>query len=86
MKKYLKGPSISTVYNWINKENHPKFEDFKKKKKTHIIINFWKNVFKFDNIKCTIAVDAMKVDENLSIDHKNSIDGVIDKLVLKNRY
>lgn len=79
----MKGPSISTVYNWIEKEKFPRFEEFLKIKNTNMIVEFWKNIFAFKKIRGILSVDAMKVDEDLCIDHKNNIDGIINKKLIK---
>ena len=75
----MKGPSTSTIYHWIQNEKFPHFEEFRNVENTKYIIDFWKNLYEFDNLKCILSIDAMKLDEDLYIDHKGVIDGVVDK-------
>ena len=82
-KYYMNGPSRSTVYEWTRKEDYPRFEDFLEIENTEKIIEFWRKCFNFDSFAGILSIDAMKIDEDLAIDHRRNIDGVISQTKIK---
>ena len=83
LKFHMNGPSRSTIYEWSQKEDYPRFEDFINIKKTGEIIRFWRKLYNSNHLTCILSIDAMKVDEDLSIDHKNQVYGVISHQRIK---
>ena len=82
-RNLLKGPSISTIYRWINQLSLPKFDSFRNIQNLPSIINFWKDLYNFDTILCSLSVDAMKIDEDLVINHNGNVYGTLNKVRIK---
>ena len=83
-RSLLHGPSISTIYRWIEIIDFPRFKTFRQIKNIPIILSFWKKSYNFDSLACSISMDAMKVDEDLVINHDGIFKGVIPKMKVKN--
>lgn len=83
-RSLLHGPSISTIYRWLEIIDFPRFETFRQIKNIPIILSFWKRLYNFDSLACSISMDAMKVDEDLVINHDGTVKGVIPKMKVKN--
>ena len=78
------GPSHSTVLSWINESRIYRWSDYLKVEKIPMIIQYYKE--KGDLLPATtlLSIDAMKVDEDLCIDHTGRIDGLVQEKFVKN--
>ena len=63
----LHGPALSTVQNWIKYYNCPKHSDLNDITKTESIIHYYLEKLKPQSDNCILAIDAIKLDEDLTI-------------------
>ena len=82
-KALLHGPSLSTIYVWLNRINCPHFEDFLNILNMPNMIKYYKSKYSFDSIHCSLSIDAMKIDEDISINQNGVVEGLIKKMTIK---
>ena len=74
----LHGPAFSTVQQWIKKLDCPKSSDLKDISKSEMVIKFWFQHFHPSTKNCILVVDAIKLDEDLTI-RNNTVKGIINE-------
>lgn len=73
------GPSRSAVESWISKTDIYPMSFFSDKKKISIIAQWWKRILGLDQINTVISFDACKIDEDLVIDSKGRVEGILNE-------
>lgn len=71
MQQMLHGPSLSTLFAWINKRQCPKFNDLLAIENIPKILDYYRSRDELTPDPVLISVDAMKIDEDLCIDHSD---------------
>lgn len=82
-KKIFQGPSINSIKKWMKEYDVPHFQEFLDIKNIEKIYLFWKSLYKIEGLDATLSVDAMKVDEDLILEKKGKITGVVRPIILK---
>lgn len=87
VSKILHGPSISTVQRWIHDYECPKSIDLKEISKSDNIVSYFTQKLHPISKNCVLSVDAIKLDEDLTIRQDNimgvKIKGIIDEKIEK---
>ena len=77
MQTMLHGPSTSTLASWFDKRDCPRFSEYRQLDRLPDILKYQMRRTGLKSASVLISVDAMKLDEDICIDHLGNIDGLL---------
>ena len=82
ISKIFNGPCINTLKSWIQKSDIPTFDEMQNIENVERIIRWWCD----DQIPpiVNVSIDALKIDEDIYINSKKEVIGVVDEKIAKN--
>ena len=82
--KIFHGPSHSTVISWMKNSKYLKWNDFLSLNNIPKILECFQKKSVLSNSPILLSIDAMKIDEDICIDHTGQIDGLVHEIRISN--